>query len=74
MVMYEAIREAIDAAEDAPKKRETVDAEVAFKRIGCSRSAGYAAMRRGQIPNIKVGRRRFIPAAALERLLRGDAA
>ena len=36
-----------------------------------SRTTVYAAMRSGQIPSIRIGRRLFIPVAALERILSG---
>lgn len=53
----------------AKARRATVDAKVAFRRIGCSDTAGYAAIRRGDLPIVRVGRRVFVPVAALDRLL-----
>ena len=37
--------------------------------LGLSRTLVYEAIRRGEIPSIRVGRRILIPRAALERLL-----
>jgi excisionase family DNA binding protein len=44
-------------------------AEEGRKLLGISRGLMYEAMRTGQIPSIKIGRRILIPRAALERLL-----
>lgn len=38
-------------------------------KLGISRGLMYEAIRQGQIPSIRVGRRILIPRAALERLL-----
>ena len=43
----------------------------AGKRLGLSRGLMYEAVRTGQIPSIKVGRRILIPRVALDRLLEG---
>ncbi len=48
---------------------EVVDVETAAKRLGIGRQAGYAAVRRGQIPALRFGRRLVVPVAALERML-----
>ena len=44
---------------------------VAGKKLGLSRGAMYEAVRTGQIPSIRIGRRILIPCAALDRLLEG---
>jgi excisionase family DNA binding protein len=44
--------------------------EEARKQLGLSRGLVYEAIRRGEIPSIRIGRRILIPCAALERLLR----
>jgi excisionase family DNA binding protein len=37
-----------------------------------SRGSAYEAVKRGEIPTIRIGRRLLVPSAALERLLGGD--
>jgi excisionase family DNA binding protein len=50
----------------------TVNEFAALARVG--RSAAYEAIRRGQIPSVRIGRKIRIPRAALGRLLgEGDA-
>lgn len=48
----------------------TVQETSRLLRLG--RNATYEAIRRGEIPSLRVGRRIVIPRAALERLLSGD--
>ena len=46
----------------------------AAKRLGIGRNSAYEAIKRGELPHLKVGRRVLIPVAALEALLaRGTA-
>jgi len=47
----------------------TVDEAAAILRIG--RSAAYAAVKAGEIPSIKVGRRLLVPVCRLRALLEG---
>ncbi len=44
----------------------------AGKRLGLSRGLMYEAIRTGQIPSIRIGRRILIPCVALDRLLEGN--
>ena len=44
----------------------------AGKRLGLSRGLMYEAIRTGQIPSVRIGRRILIPCAALDRLLEGS--
>ena len=44
----------------------------AGKRLGLSRGLMYEAIRTGQIPSIRIGRRILIPCAALDRLLESN--
>lgn len=44
----------------------------AAARLGLSRSAAYEAVRRKEIPSLKIGRRLLVPLVALERLLSGE--
>ncbi len=43
--------------------------EEARRQLGLSKGSMYEAVRSGQIPSIRVGRRILIPRAALQRLL-----
>jgi excisionase family DNA binding protein len=49
--------------------RLTYTVEEAAEIVGVGRSAAYAAVRTGDIPSIRVGRRLLVPRRALERLL-----
>lgn len=44
----------------------------AGKRLGLSRGLMYEAIRTGQIPSIRIGRRILIPCIALDRLLESN--
>jgi excisionase family DNA binding protein len=50
----------------------TYTVKQAAKRLGISAERGYAAVNAGQIPVIVLGKRRVVPAAALERMLAGE--
>ena len=41
----------------------------AGRMVGLGRSAAYDAIRRGELPSIRFGRRIVVPVAALKRLL-----
>ena len=43
--------------------------ETAGRRLGLSRPSAYLAVKRGEIPVIRIGRRLLVPIAALEKLL-----
>ena len=60
----------IDIMKDA--NRLTLSVEEAGKMLGLSRGLMYEAVRTGQIPSIRVGRRILIPRLALEHLLQDD--
>jgi excisionase family DNA binding protein len=49
--------------------RRTVDVQELAVELGISRNAAYEAVKRGDIPSIRVGRRVLIPADWLERKL-----
>ena len=51
------------------KARLVFSVEEARRKLGVSRGLMYEAIRTGQIPSIRLGRRILIPRAALERLL-----
>jgi excisionase family DNA binding protein len=66
---YEAARRA-DTATSAPfPERLTLTVEEAAATLGISRAFAYEAVRRGEIPSIRIGRRVLVPHAALNRLL-----
>jgi excisionase family DNA binding protein len=50
-------------------ERQTLTVEETARLLGVSRSAAYLAVRRGDLPVIKIGRRYVVPRVALERLL-----
>ena len=50
-------------------QRLALTVEEARARLGLSRGLIYEAIRTGQIPAVRVGRRILIPIAALEQLL-----
>jgi excisionase family DNA binding protein len=52
---------------------QTLKIEEAAKILGISRNTAYDAVRTGQLPIIKIGRRFLVPRAALERMLEGAA-
>lgn len=54
-------------------KRATLTVEETAVVIGCSRTVAYQAVASGEIYSIKVGRRIYVPRAALERMLNGTA-
>lgn len=57
---------------DVEEKRLTLTVEEAAEILGLSRAFAYEAVRRGEIPSIRIGRRILVPRAALERLLEGE--
>ena len=60
------------AAPESPG-RLTWTVEEAAMALGVSRAFAYDAVRRGDIPAIKIGRRILVPRSALKRLLEPDA-
>lgn len=49
--------------------RLTLTVDEAAQRLGISRAFAYEAVRRGEIPHIKIGKRILVPKVALENLL-----
>jgi len=49
--------------------RETVRVEEAAEILGIGRGSAYAAVRRGEIPAVTIGRLKLIPRRALDRML-----
>ena len=50
-------------------ERLTITVDEAAARLGLSRNGAYEAVRRGEIPSLRIGRRVLVPRAALERML-----
>jgi excisionase family DNA binding protein len=46
--------------------------EEAGAQFGLGRSASYRAVRRGELPAIRFGRKLVVPAATVEKMLRGE--
>jgi excisionase family DNA binding protein len=54
------------------RERATLTVEEVGSYLGLGRSATYEALRRGDIPHLRIGRRFLVPRAALDRLLAGE--
>jgi excisionase family DNA binding protein len=57
----------------ARQERLTLTIEEAAKALGIGRTLAYEAIKRGEIPTIRIGRRLLVPRSALDQLL-GNAA
>ncbi len=55
--------------EDRPVQRLTYSVDEAAELLGISRTSAYEAIRKGEIPHIKIGKRILIPKSALTNLL-----
>lgn len=51
--------------------RTVITVEEAAEALNLKRTATYEAVRRGQLPSLRLGRRLFVPLPALLRLLEG---
>ena len=51
------------------RKKQTVTVAEASRRLGLGRNATYEAVRKGEVPAIRIGKRWLVPTAALDRLL-----
>lgn len=54
------------------EKRATATVDEAAEILGLSRTTAYKAIHDGEIPSIKIGRRRLVPLAALEAMIDGS--
>jgi excisionase family DNA binding protein len=59
----------VSAITQGSSERLTMTVEEVARALGISRAFAYEAVRRGDIPHIKIGRRTLIPRAALARVL-----
>ena len=50
-------------------ERKTVTVEEAARMLGVGRNTAYEAVRTGELPSLRIGRRIVVPVRALERLL-----
>jgi excisionase family DNA binding protein len=64
----ESVGRAAGAVGQTPD-RLTLTVEEAAATLGISRAFAYEAVRRGEIPSIRIGRRVLVPRATLERML-----
>jgi excisionase family DNA binding protein len=55
--------------ENPLSQRKTLTVEEAAEALGIGRTLAYEAVRRGEIPTIRIGRRLLVPRAALAQLL-----
>ena len=51
--------------------RQTVSVEEAAEMLGISKNQAYKAVREGEIPAIRLGKRLVVPLAAFNRMLNG---
>lgn len=63
----------VGAAPPPGSERLTLTVEEAATSLGLSRAFASEAVRRGEIPSIRIGRRVLVPRVALHRLVGGDA-
>jgi len=61
------ITDGVPASQSAARLTLTVEEAAAL--LGISRAFAYDAVKRNQIPHIKIGRRVLVPKAALEKML-----
>lgn len=52
-------------------ERQTVTVGEVARMLGIGRNSAYEAVRRGEIPTLRIGKRILVPRAALEGLLAG---
>jgi excisionase family DNA binding protein len=55
-----------------PPQRLTLTVDEAAATLGISRASAYEAVRRGQIPHIRIGSRILVPRSQLEKMLASD--
>ena len=60
------------AATSETSERAVLTVDETARLLGLGRSATYDAVRRGDLPSIRIGRRLLVPRVALDRVLRGE--
>ena len=68
-IPYEAAKRADGLTPATAPERLTLSVEEAAAILRIRRAFAYEAVRRGEIPSIRIGRRVLVPHAALNRLL-----
>jgi excisionase family DNA binding protein len=63
----------MNAGQEGGDRALTLTVEEAAAALGVSRGLAYEAVRLGQIPSIKIGRRLLVPRAALSAMLESAA-
>lgn len=61
--------QSVETARSGHIERQTLTVEEAARVLGIGRNSAYEAVRRGEIPTIRIGRRFIVPRMALERML-----
>ncbi len=49
--------------------RKTITVREAADQLGLGRNTAYEAVKRGEIPTVKIGRRLLVPRDAIDRIL-----
>jgi excisionase family DNA binding protein len=63
-----------EASRRAEQRRVTLTVNETAKRLGIGRNQAYEAVKRGEIPVIRIGRRLLVPEAALDKMMNADGA
>lgn len=59
------------ARKNSKHQRATLTVEEAAELIGIGRATAYAAVRNGELPSVKFGKRILVPRVALQGMLEG---
>ncbi len=54
------------------KERKTLNVDEVAQMLGIGRTLAYQAVRRGEIPSIRIGNRYLVPKAALEKIINAE--
>lgn len=54
------------------ERRKTLNVDEVAQLLGIGRTLAYQAVRRGEIPSIRIGNRYLVPKAALEAVISGE--
>jgi excisionase family DNA binding protein len=73
MVIWDEVNPLVIGTEQMPTERQTLKIEEAAKILGISRNTAYDAVKTGQLPTIKIGKRLLVPRIAIERMLSDNA-
>jgi excisionase family DNA binding protein len=59
---------------ESETEKQTVTVDEAARRLGLGRNATYEAVRKGEVPALRIGKRWLVPIAVLNRMLKGEVA